>query len=212
MNKYVIIILVSVIIIAIVGVFAFTMNTHENVKLSILGSEIEEGGNIHIKLTNLNETPLKGKHVNVSVIDKNGKIVSNKSVKIDSNGKGSFSLKGLSKGKYTVNATFDGDDKYSANNTSNNIKITKKKAVKSTPQVTETSETPQTSTEPTENSNSNNDKNPTYEEYTDANGDTVHKFNWGGGMTEYDYDDGRYIYEYDDGRIESGYFPGHGPQ
>ena len=208
MNKYLFIGIIAVLVVIIAGFFAFGPHLTEDIKIDILGTgEIEEGGSIHIKLTDKDGNPLKDKTVNVTILDKKGNSLSQvpvKTLKTDSNGKISYSNENLTKGKYIINVTFGGDDKYSANETTKKIKVVEKTTVETTPKESTQTEEVQTS----DDSNDNHYES-SYEEHPDGNGGTIHQFNWNG-MTEYDFDDGFYIYEYDDGHVESGYYPGHG--
>ena len=73
-------------------------------------------------MTDLNKTPLSKEIVNITVTDKKGKVVVDDAVKTNSKGKAKLDFD-LKKGKYTVNVTYGGNDNYTANSTTQNLKI-----------------------------------------------------------------------------------------
>lgn len=126
-NKNIIIILlviVAIILACILGTaFLPSMNAKKDSKIAIAGDKnLYVGDDLTVKLTDLNKTPIKKGIVNVTVTDKKGKVVLNKSLKTDSKGKAKVDLE-LDAGKYTVNATFAGDENFTGNATSKNITI-----------------------------------------------------------------------------------------
>ena len=129
-NSWIIIGLV-IVIIALVAGFALMMQSHakEDTKLTITSAKsLEEGDKFSVKLTDLNGTSLEGKDVNVLVINKKGKVVKNESLKTNINGKAKLSLD-LKKGKYTVEATFAGDENYTNSSVVQKLKIKEKEVV-----------------------------------------------------------------------------------
>ena len=148
-NKNIIIILL--ILIVVLGVILGAMllpsfNTQKDSKITITSDKtLYEGDNLTLKLTDLNKTPIKKASVNVSITDKKGKVVVNKTVKTNSKGAAHVKLD-LDKGKYTVNVTFGGNENYTGNTTSKNITIKEEEVeteVSSSPSTSSTYE-PQT--------------------------------------------------------------------
>ena len=130
-NKKLGIILLIVIAMVIIGFIAFaSMHTQEGSKVKITSNKtLYENGTLKVKLMDLNKTPIANGTVNITVKDKKGKEKIKKAIK--SNSKGMASLKlNLKKGKYDVNATFEGNDNYTANSTTQ--KLTVKEKVKVT--------------------------------------------------------------------------------
>lgn len=123
-NKIIIILLV---IIAVILAFIFgsmilpSLHAQKDTKLTITGNDtLHEGDNLTVKLTDLNKTPVENGIVNVTVSDKDGKVVAEESLKTNSKGKAKMNLD-LGPGNYSVNATFGGNDNFTGNSTSKNI-------------------------------------------------------------------------------------------
>ncbi|MEE0943281.1 MAG: hypothetical protein UIB63_09240 [Methanobrevibacter sp.] len=134
-NKTIIIILIAIIVIlaAIIGMIVLhPFDTKEPSKIKIISNKsIYEGDNLSIKLVDLNNTSITKENVNITIYNSKGEIVVNKIIKTDTKGKAKLNLD-LKKGNYTVNVTFNGNENYSANTTSKNIKIIEKKVVETT--------------------------------------------------------------------------------
>ncbi len=121
MNKNIIIAILIVIIIAIGAVF-------------VLG---QSNGKMNTQITFKNdETFQNGEQVQFELKDSQGNVLSGKTVEItynsnekytvttDQNGKGYLTISGESAGKYDIEATFAGDDKYNGCNAKVTITIT----------------------------------------------------------------------------------------
>ena len=196
----IIIIGLIIIIIALVGITLYMFNgqQQQSTQIKVIGNKtIEEDGALTVKLSFLNGTGIANKKINIVVIDKNNNEVLKKTVKTNSKGKASVDLDNISKGKYLVNITFEGDKNFSSNTTSQKIKVIENKIVETTPEVTQTTETTQ------EN-----------EEVPDDLGLSQHKasdweFTGRVGQAEY-YSDGKggELVMYDQGQYE--YYDGHG--
>ena len=126
-NKNIIIILLVVIIIllAVAGVMFFQQaNAKEPTKIKITSdkTQYEDDGELSIKLTDLNNTPISKELVNVTITNKKGKVVVDDVVKTNSKGKEKLKLD-LKKGKYTVNVTYGGNENYTGCNTTQKLNI-----------------------------------------------------------------------------------------
>ena len=125
-NKNIIIILIVVIVIlaAAVGVmFLNPASSKEPTKIKITSDKEQyEGGNLSVKLTDLNNTPISKEIVNITITNKKGKVVVDDVVKTDSKGKAKIDLD-LKKGQYKVNVTYGGNENYTANNTTQKLTI-----------------------------------------------------------------------------------------
>ena len=139
-NRNIIIILIVVIVILAAAVGVMLLNptsAKEPTKIKITSDKEQyEGGNISIKLTDLNNTPISKEIVNITIYDNKGKVVVDDVVKTDSKGKAKLDLD-LKKGKYQVNVTYGGNGNYTANNTTQKLTINE--------EVAETSSTDQSS-------------------------------------------------------------------
>lgn len=124
-KKIIAIILIIIAILAvIIGAVLFSKNFEkQDSRVLVRGNTtIYEKDPTYVKLIDSNKTPIKNETVKVVITDKNGKVVLNKSVTTNSKGMSKIDLD-LKKGKYTVNATFSGNDKYIGNNTTKKLTI-----------------------------------------------------------------------------------------
>lgn len=205
-NKIIIICLI-IVIIALVGITLYMFygqHQQSSTQIKVTGNKtIEEGGTLHVKLSLLNGTGIKNKKINITVTDKKNKKVLKKTVKTNSNGKASVDLGNISKGNYVVNITFEGDKNYSANTTSQKIKIIEKKEVETasetTSEVTQTSESAQQNEEPADDLGLSQHKASDWE-LVGKNGDTEYYSDGHGGELVMHDDDS---YEYYDGHGNS---------
>lgn len=133
-NKNIIIILVVIIIILAAAIgFALLnpMHAKEPTKIKITSDKEQyEGGELSLQLTDLNKTPLSKEIVNVTITNSKGKVVFDDVVKTNSKGKAKLDLD-LKKGKYKVNVTYDGNENYTGNHTTQKLTI-KKEVVQAT--------------------------------------------------------------------------------
>ena len=131
-NKHIIIILLVIIVVLAAAIGFVLLNpTHakEPTKVKVTSDKEQyEGGKLSIELTDLNRTPLSKEVVNITITDKKGKVVVVDVVKTNSKGKAKLDFN-LKKGKYTVNVTYGGNENYTGNSTTQNLK-TKEAATK----------------------------------------------------------------------------------
>ena len=128
-----IIITLLVIIVALAAAIGFMLmnptHTKEPCKIKITSDKEQyKGGELSIVLTDLNKTPLSKEIVNITITDKKGKVVVDDVVKTNSKGKAKLDLK-LKKGNYKVNVSYDGNENYTGNNTTQKLKIKEKEKV-----------------------------------------------------------------------------------
>ena len=115
-----IIILIIIIILLSVGLLSFNHAKFDS-KISIKSnSTIYEGDSVIIELTDLNNTPLVNKTVNINISSSNES--SNITSKI-TNDKGIIKLEFNSTGDYNINCTFVGDENYTGNSTVMDIAV-----------------------------------------------------------------------------------------
>lgn len=128
-NKKIILILILIIVVlsCVLGAMVFqSLAAKEPVKIKILSNRtLYEGDNFIVRVTDLNNTAISNENVNIEITDSNGNVVFNQTVKTNSKGKATLGLD-LKKGKYVVNVTYGGNEKYAGN--SNAKKLTVKKA------------------------------------------------------------------------------------
>lgn len=128
-NKNIIIILVAIIIVlaAIAGfMFSQSQNPKNGCEVKVTSDpNLYEGDKLSIQLTGLDKTAISKEKVDVVITDKKGNVVVNKTVKTNSKGKAKIGLN-LKKGKYDVNVTFGGNEKYVASDVSQVLRIKEK--------------------------------------------------------------------------------------
>ena len=194
-NRNIIIILVAIVIVLAViagAMFLQSGNAKEPTKVKITSDKEQyEGGELKIKLTDLNKTPISKEIVNITITNKKGKVVVNETVKTNSKGKAKLDLD-LKKGKYIVNVTYNGNENYTGNNTTQKLKI--KEEVKET--VIEESSSSSSGSD----SGGYDKYSPQYgtyiKQYTDSNG--VQHIDGANGMRE-SYDPSTGVFTSDDG-------------
>lgn len=139
-NKNIIIIAVTLIIVIalVAGTFFYITNLNDspqveeptkvkeasNIKI-ISNKTLYKGGKLSIQLTNLNKTAISNEKVNILITNKKDKVVMNKTIKTNSKGKSKLILN-LKKGKYQINATFNGNDNYTGTTATQKLTIKEK--------------------------------------------------------------------------------------
>ena len=137
-NKNIIIILVAIIVIlvAVLGAMMLSPGNAEATEIKITSDKEQyEGGELSIKLTDLNNTPISKEIVNITITNKNGKVVVDNVVKTDKKGKAKLDLD-LKKGKYKVVVAYGGNENYTGNNTTQKLTIKEEEKVTQTEEVT----------------------------------------------------------------------------
>lgn len=141
-NKNIIIMLVTIIVIlvAAIGVMLFNpIDAKEPTKIKITSDKEQyEGEKLTINLTDLNKTPISKENVKITVTNKKGKVVVNKTVKTNSKGEAKCDLN-LKKGKYKVNVIYNGNENYAGNNTTQELTIIEE-VVETEPEPTQQNE------------------------------------------------------------------------
>ena len=137
-NRNIIIILIVIIVVlaAVLGVmFLQSTNAKEPTKLKITSNKTQyEGGELSIKLTDLNKTPISKEIVNITITNSKGKVVVDDVVKTDSKGKAKLNLD-LKKGKYNVTVSYGGNENYTGNTTTQKLTIKEEVKVTQTEEV-----------------------------------------------------------------------------
>ena len=131
-NRNIIIILVVIIAILAIAIGAVLFSSHFQKDPSILkvtsASKQNEGGKLSVILT---ENPISKEIVNVTVKNSKGKVVVDDVVKTDDKGKAKLDMD-LKKGKYEVVVTFAGNDKFAADNATQDLTIKEKEVAAET--------------------------------------------------------------------------------
>ena len=88
-------------------------------------SELSSNDSYTIKLTDINNNPITGQEVNITITGSNG-TKTTKTITTADSGKAKFKLKELEDGNYTVQAIYGGNEKYSGCNNTQKIEIINK--------------------------------------------------------------------------------------
>ena len=123
MNKG-IIILIAVIAILVVGA-AFLMNpSKQESKIEVVSnSTAHVGSTFLVKLADSKNNPIANQDVSIVIVGNNSSTVVNKQVKTNDKGLASVELDNVSAGKYKVNVTFKGTDKFKNSTISHNLVV-----------------------------------------------------------------------------------------
>ena len=115
---------VIIILAVAVGVMYFqSRNVSEQSIVKITSDNaLYEGNDLSVELSDLNKTPISDADIDIVIKDKDGDIVVNGMVKTDSKGKAKLNLD-LSKGKYDVEAMFNGNDNFTLSNATQKLTI-----------------------------------------------------------------------------------------
>ena len=188
-NIVIIVLIAIVVLAAAVGVMLLSpYDAKQDTKLDILSNEtLYKWSNLTVKLTDINGTGISDETVNVTIKDKNGGIYQT-SLLTNGSGIGVLELNS-SAGNYTVNITFEGDDKYNSANATQRLEI-KEVVVEEKPVYVESSSaSTQTSSE--------DDGIAEYRDFVSwdyAPGEHIRETTYKNGDIKHEYDDGSYDY------------------
>lgn len=126
-HKHIIIILLAIIVILAAGIGVALMSPAHSkqptaIKITSNNTQYEDDASISVKLADSNRTSLSKEIVNITITDKDGKVVVDNVVKTDNNGSAKLELD-LKKGTYQVNVTYQGNDNYTGNTTTQKLQI-----------------------------------------------------------------------------------------
>ena len=123
MNKG-ILILIVVIAILVVGA-AFLMNpTKQESKIEVVSNSTAHiGSTFLVKLVDSKNNPIANQEISIVIVDNSSNTIINKNVKTNDKGMAGVELDNVSVGKYKVNATFKGTDKFKNSTVSHNLVV-----------------------------------------------------------------------------------------
>lgn len=135
-NIIIILLVIIVVLVAALGVmFLQSTNAKEPTKLKITSNKTQyEGGELSIKLTDLNKTPISKEIVNITITNSRDEVVVDDVVKTDSKGNAKLDLD-LKKGKYNVTVSYGGNENYTGNTTTQKLTINEEVKVTQTEEV-----------------------------------------------------------------------------
>jgi hypothetical protein len=133
-NKIIIALLIVIVALLVVGIMIFGPFSKESANLSVTTNNIlYDGDNFGISLIGNDGKPIANAKVDIKIIDDKG-VENNQAVTTDEKGEGLLQLKGLTPGNYLFNVTYNGDDNYNGNSTSQNIEFKETKTVETSSQ------------------------------------------------------------------------------
>ena len=187
MDKTKIILIILIVIVAVVAIAAiFGMGlTKTDTKITVLSNNsLSQDDQFKVGLQTESGN-LEGKTIHFKFIDEKGN-VSEYSVDTDVNGKAKLKLKDMDSGNYTVNVTFEGDDKYNSANTIQKLEIKGADVEEEPVQV-------ESSTSNTQTSSSEDDDISEYRDFISwdyAPGEHIRETTYKNGDIKHEYDDG----------------------
>ena len=121
-NKIIIVALIIIIVALIVGMVAIMPGFgKESANLTIKSNDtISQGESVKIELSDMNGTPIDNETVNVTIEDDNGDVEHKSAV---TNDDGVAKVKIEEPGNYTVNCTFEGNDNFTQNTTTQEVEV-----------------------------------------------------------------------------------------
>lgn len=124
MDKKILEIIVLIVAVAVIVTLFLSFGvSKEDTKINMMNDySLNENSSIEIKLTDLNKTPISNQIIYIKIINEEGN-VDEYSVETNYNGDGKLELNKISPGNYTVNCTYEGNDKYNPSNLSMKITI-----------------------------------------------------------------------------------------
>ena len=111
-----------VIAVLIIGILMMGPLSKEDTNLSIADKKLSVGDSLVVVLTDSSGNPIGDATVKIKLADDDGTLIEEDAT---TNSKGKAKLEMEEKGKYTVECSFDGDDKYSSSSTAGNITVKK---------------------------------------------------------------------------------------
>lgn len=123
-NKIAIISLIIIIAVLLIGLAVIMPNYgKQKANLTIKSNDtISKGDSIKVELTDINGTPIKNETVNVTLTDENG-TSEHKHATTDKKGIAEVELDTEDVGNYTVECTFEGNDNFTENTTTQEVEI-----------------------------------------------------------------------------------------
>ena len=121
-RQLIVLILIIVVLVLLAGViFTFNGPDKTDSKLTILSKDtLNEGDDFKIKIEGADGKKLSDEKITVIITDESGEWES-RLIITDENGKGELTLD--KPGKYSMNCTFEGNDAYNGNNTTQNLEV-----------------------------------------------------------------------------------------
>lgn len=113
---------VALVLAVVVAMPGFAGKTEVNLNITCSDS-IYEGDNVTFNLTGLNATPISNATINVKLIGANGTV---REYNLSTDANGTADLKLADAGNYTINATYNGSDKFNQANAVKKIVVLKR--------------------------------------------------------------------------------------
>ena len=123
-NKTIILLIAIIAIILVVGAVFITKPFKQEAKIDIVtNGTVHTNTTFLVKSTDLNNTSLANENISIEILDNKSKPVIDKEVKTNDKGEASIEITNVSKGNYTVNVTFEGNDEFKKCSVKENLEI-----------------------------------------------------------------------------------------
>ena len=111
--KKTILLIAIIAIILVVGAVFITKPFKQEAKIDIVtNGTVHTNTTFLVKSTDQNNTSLANENISIEILDNKSKPVIDKEVKTNDKGEAAIELTNVSKGNYTVNVTFEGNDEF----------------------------------------------------------------------------------------------------
>lgn len=121
-DKIIIVLLLVIVVLLVVGFVLFNPLKADSTISITSASELTEGDQLSISLTDANGAPIAQQNVIIFISGSNG-VNDQRTVTTDGAGNAVISLDGLASGQYSVNATFEGNNNFKASHAFQNLNI-----------------------------------------------------------------------------------------
>ena len=122
-NKIIIMGLMAVIVVLMIAIAAVMIDLNKSDSdLAIASKKVDVGGNLVVKLTDAAGNPIPDGVIHIKLTDKKGNTTSHD---VTTNSKGKAKLEMDKKGKYSVECSFDGNDKFKSSSDKANVTVKK---------------------------------------------------------------------------------------
>ena len=124
MDRKILIILIAVLAILVVCAAFLTNPSKQESKIEVVtNGTLHVGSTFQVRLADSNNNPIANENVSIVVRDSDSNVIVNKTLRTNDVGVASLELDDLSEGQYTLNITFNGNNKFKASTITHILKV-----------------------------------------------------------------------------------------